>query len=74
MLLLQEFTLITEHHPGMQHVVGDFLSRVGKGETARKDDNDFRNANVLGVTMISSWEEKNFPDRWLMEMTYFLTT
>ena len=74
MLLLKEFDFIIQHRLGTQHVVADFLSRVDNGETARKDDDDFPDADVLQVAMIASREDKKILDSWLMEMTYFLTT
>ena len=74
MLSLQEFVSIIQHRPGTQHAIEDFLSKVDNGETVRKDDDVFPDVDVLWVAMMASREENNFLDRWLMEMTYFLTT
>ena len=73
MLLLHEFDFIIQHCPGTQHAIADFLRRVDNGETTSKDDDGFPDADVVLVAMIASREEKNFPDQWQMDMTYFLT-
>ena len=73
-LLLQEFDFVIQHRPGTQHAIADFLSRVDNGDNALRQDDDFPDADILWVATTVSREEKNFPDRWLMEMTYFLTT
>ena len=52
----------------------DFLSRLDNGEKVAKDDDDFPDEDILRVATVASRMEKSFPDRWLMEMTYFLTT
>ena len=39
-----------------------------------KDDDDFPDVDILRIEAIGTKEGTNFPDRWLMEMTYFLTT
>ena len=39
----------------------------------KKDDDDFPDVDILRVASIVTREGKTFPDRWLMEMTYFLT-
>ena len=72
--MLQEFDFVIQHRPGTQHVVADFLSRLDNGETAQKDDDDFPDADILRVATIAEQTEKTFPDQWLMEITYFLTT
>ena len=74
MQLLQEFNFTIQHRPGAQHVVADFLSKLDNGEMVKKDDDDFPNADILRIASIAAREGKTFPDRWLMEMTYFLTT
>ena len=74
MLLLQEFDFIIQHRPRTQHAVADVWSRLDNGENARKDDGDFPDADILRLTTIASQEERNSPDRWLVEMTYFLST
>ena len=51
-----------------------FLKQNGNGGNSWKDDDDFLNVDILQITTIASRIEKHFPDRWLMEMTYFLTT
>ena len=35
---------------------------------------DFPDADIVRVTLIALQEERNFTDRWLVEMTYFLST
>ena len=62
MLLLQEFDFI------------DYLSRLDNGEMMEKDDDDFPDVEILRIAAIGTKEGTNFPDRWLMEMTYFFTT
>ena len=62
MLLLQEFDFI------------DYLSRLDNGEMMEKDDDDFPDPDILQIAAIGTKEGTNFPDRWLMEMRYFLTT
>ena len=74
MLLLQEFDFVIQHRPSTQHVVADFLSRLNNGEMAQRDDDDFPDVDILRVAMLAERTEKTFPDQWLMEMTYFLTT
>ena len=75
MLLLQVFDFVIQHQPGTQHVVADFLlSRMDNGENVWKDDDDFLDVDILRIAMITSRAEKKFPDRWLMEMMYLLTT
>ena len=74
MLLLQEFDFTIQHRPGAQHAVADFLSRLDNGEKIEKDDDDFPDAEIWRISAIGTKEGANFPDPWLMEMTYFLTT
>ena len=74
MLLLQEFDFVIQHRPGTQHAAADFLSRIDNGEMVRKDDDDFPDADILRIATIATRTEKTFPDCWLMEMTFFLTT
>ena len=73
MLLLQEFDFTIQHRPGAQHAVADFLSRLDNGDKIVDADDDFPDAEIWRLTTVGE-EEANFPDRWLMEMTYFLTT
>ena len=74
-MLFQEFEFTIQHCPGTQHVVADFLlSRMDNGENVWKDDDDFLDVDILRIAMITSRAEKKFPDRWLMEMMYLLTT
>ena len=73
-LFLQEFDFTIQHRPGAQHVVADFLSRLDNGEKIEKVDDDFPDAEIWRISVVGTKEEANFPDRWLMEMTYFLTT
>ena len=40
----------------------------------RKDDDDFPNADILRIATMVTLTDKTFRDRWLMEITYFLTT
>ena len=72
MLLPQEFDFVIQHWLGTQHVVADFLSGIDNGETVRKDDDDFPNADILRIATMATRTEETFPNRWLMEMTYFL--
>ena len=74
MLLLQEFNFIIRHRPRTQHAIGDFLSRLDNGDNVAKDDDDFPDADILRVVPMANRAEKGFPDRWLIEMTYFLST
>ena len=74
MLLLQEFDFVIQHRPRVQHAILDFLSKMDNGEKVAKDDDDFQDADILQVAMVASRTEKSFPNRWLMEMTYFFTT
>ena len=40
----------------------------------RKDEDDFPDTNILRIATMAKRTENTFPDRWLMDMTYFLTT
>ena len=72
--LLEEFDFIIQHRPRTQHAIADFLSRLDNSEMVAKDDDDFPDVDILRVATIAMQTDKSFPDRWLMEMTYFLTT
>ena len=74
MLLLQEFEFTIQHRPGTQRAIADYLSKLGNGNNAIMRDDDFPVADILRVAAIATQDEKSFPDRWPMEMTYFLTT
>ena len=74
MLLLQEFDFTIQHRSGTKHAVADFLSRVDNGDNVGRDDEDFPCADILRIATRASQVEMNFPDHWLVEMTYFLTT
>ena len=69
MLLLQEFKFTIQHRPGTEHTVADYLSRIDNDDDAIQRDDD-----ILRVAVTATQEEKNFLDRWLIEMTYFLMT
>ena len=73
MSLLQEFEFKTQHRPGTQYAVADDLSRIDNGDEAAPGHDDFPNAKILCIATVGTKEDKNFPDRWLMEMTYFLS-
>ena len=72
--MLQDFDFVIQHRPGTQHAAVDFLSRIDNGEMVWKDDNDFPDADILRIATIATTTKKTFPNRWLMEVTYFLTT
>ena len=71
--MLQEFDFAIQHRPGTKHAVTDFLNRVDNGDNAVRDDDEYLDADILRIATMASQVEKNFLDRWLMEMMYFLT-
>ena len=58
----------------MQPALVDFLNRIDNGEMVQKDDDDFPDVDILQIATIETRTKKSFPHRWLMEMTFFLTT
>ena len=74
MLLLQEYEFEIQHRLGTHHAIVDYVSRISKGNEAIAGHNDFSDAEILRITTIGAKDDKHFPDRWLMEMTYFLST
>ena len=54
--------------------VADFLSRIDNSDNALRQVDDFPDTDILRVATMVSREERNFLDRWLMDMSYFLTT
>ena len=74
MLLLEEFEFTIQHRSGTQQAVVDYLSILDNGNNTITRDDDFPDADILQVAAITTQDKKSFPDQWLMQMTYFLTT
>ena len=75
MLLLQEFDFDIRHRPGMQHPIADYLSRIENGADAVDGDDDFPDGAILHMEA-ENLEQTHAPqgDRWLTEMSTFLST
>ena len=75
MLLLQEFEFDIQHRPGTQHAVADYLSRLENGPDAVDGDDDFPDGAILHIE-VEPPERMHAPheDKWLMEMSTFLST
>ena len=72
MLLLQEFDFDIQHHPGVQHTVAYYLSRLETGEPPDQEYGDFPDATLFSIN--DTRMESHPEDTWIKEMTYFLTT
>jgi hypothetical protein len=70
-LLLQEYEFDIVHRLGLQHVVADHLSRLEFGEAPTGVVDDFPDVGVMIVT--PETKPRDDPDRWLMEIVYFLS-
>ena len=75
MLLLQEFDFDIQHRLGTQHAVVDYLSRIENGSEAVDGDDDFPDGAILHIETEDP-ETHNAPpeDKWLTEMSIFLST
>ena len=74
MLLLQEFEFEIQHRSGTQHAVADYLSRIENGEEAVEGYDNFLDTGILRISAKEAEEGIHSPDKWLEEMTYFLST
>ena len=72
---MQEFEFDIQHRSGTQHVVADYLSRLENGADAVNGDDDFPDGAILHVEAEDP-ERTHAPheDKWLMEMSTFLST
>ena len=75
MLLLQEFDFDIQHRSDTQHAVTDYLSRIDNGADAVDGDDDFPDGAILHIEAEDpEWTHDPHKDRWLMEMSTFLST
>ena len=75
MLLLQEFEFDIQHWPGTQHAVVDYLSRIENGADEVDGDDDFPDGAIIHIEGEGP-DQTHAPheDRWLTEMSTFLST
>ena len=71
MLLLREFEFKIQHRP---IAVEDIVSRIKNGEECVVAEDDFSDNGILRILGSNAEEGKNSPNKWLKEMTYFLST
>ena len=75
MLLFQEFEFDIQHQRGTQHAVADYLSRLENGADAVNGDDDFPDGPILHIeTEDPEWKHTLHEDKWLIEMSTFLST
>ena len=75
MLLLQEFEIEIQHRPDMvQHAIADYLSRIENGEEVVEGHADFTDTRNLHISASDAEEGMNSPNKWVEEITYFLST
>jgi hypothetical protein len=67
---LQEYEFNIVHRPEAQHTVADYLSRLESGEAPAAVAN-FPDAGIMTVTPEAG--PRDDPDKWLMDMIYFLS-
>ena len=69
MLLLQDFEFDIQHRPGTQHALADYLSGLENEADAVNGDDDF-----LDKAEDPEWKHTSHEDKWLIEMSTFLST
>ena len=75
MLLLQEVEFDIQHRPGTQHAVADYLSRLENVAGAVNGDDDFPDGAIVHIAAEDpEWEYSSHEDKWLIEMSTFLST
>ena len=75
MLLLQEFEFDIQHRLGTQHAVADYLSGLENGADVVNGDDDFPDRAILHIEVDDpEWKHTSHEDKWLIEMSTFLST